>query len=392
MRILVPLVLLLLVAAVAGGTVYHLRHSAAMQRAAAQARESAEQARESAEQAMRDVERAAADVPTAHDKLVVSGGEGDVAHAEITDLRAKLAAAKRRIQDLESDLQSEIRRREDVDQLIAKTSALLRTQREQHNKEIWEARRFMPEGVRVAMVTVNERLREDRHPEFRFLKAMKIEDKVLHDVQVLDRDATSLSPTIYIAKRVTFGIDRAKATLTITFMDGFSRGPNGREALSEAGTAVTLPDIDGRQWESRLPFLVKATGAYPVAIAKVSKPKMERTRRDGWRRRVNALLGKATTGKRYRLETFRDLESGRFREALLLGYDDKKKLAMSAEAEWLSVQVDDRGEYVELLLSDGILRKRGGETPIPDGGYRIRLTGIEPSEAIEGMLGMVKRK
>ena len=59
---------------------------------------------------------------------------------------------------------------------------------------------------------------------------------------------------------------------------------------------------------------------------------------------------------------------------------------MSAEAEWLSIQVDERGDYVELLLREGTLRKRGGETPIPDGGYRIRLIGIEPSEAIEGML------
>ena len=76
----------------------------------------------------------------------------------------------------------------------------------------------------------------------------------------------------------------------------------------------------------------------------------------------------------------------------MVAFGEAKRLAMSAEAEWLSVHVDDRGKFVELVLHDGTLRKLGGETPIPDGGYRIRLTGIQPSQAIDGMLGMVKRK
>ena len=201
-----------------------------------------------------------------------------------------------------------------------------------------------------------------------------------------------MSSTIFIAKQVTLHIDRAKGTLIMTFKDGYRRGPGGREVILETGNAVVFPDANGKQWESRLPFLVQAEGEYPVEVAEVRKPRMDRARRSGWVKRINDVLAKATTEKRYRVETFRDLESGRFTEALLLGYDDSKRLAMSAEVEGLSIHVSDRGKYVELVLENGTLRKLGGETPIPDGGYRIRLIGVEPSQAIDGMLGMVKRK
>jgi len=384
MRLFVP-ILLLLGAALAGGTIYHLRWVAAAQLALAQARQGAEPAG-------LDLGSAASELQQVQVRAVATSSDLDAARVELRELRAEREQSKQRIKQLESELNSEIKRRQDVDGLIENTAKAILAERERHNREIWESRRYMPEGVRLALVTVNERLREDGHPEFRFLKAMKIEDKVMYDVQVLDRDLTTLAGAVLIAKQVTIEVDRGKGAVIITFKDGYRRGPGGREAFSKTGKAIVFPDANGREWESRLPFLVAGRGEYPVEVAEVRKPRMGRTRRDGWRKRVNALLAGATTEKRYRLETFRNLESGRFSEALLLGYDKSKKLAMSVEAEWMSIQVNDRGKYVELVLENGTLRKLGGATPIPDGGYRIRLTGVEPSQAIGGMLGMVKRQ
>jgi hypothetical protein len=389
MRIFLPA---LLIVALAGGVVYSCQEAAAAGQRAERLRDQLAGLRGSLATATAQLERSAADLDAAGERVRTIVGDRTRALATLAKTQASWDAARRRVSFLEKDLRTEVSRRKNVDQLIEQTAAARRRDREKHNAEIWQAKRFMPEGVRQALVTANKLLIEDGQLGLRFLKAMKIEDHVLHDVQLLDRDTTSLAGTIYLADELTFDLDRVRGALTLCFRGGFSRGPYGREEFPLSGKRLILSDINGRRWESRLPFLVEGHGDYPVADKKIRLAKMEPGRRTGWLKRVNDLLARASTEQTYRLDTFRDLEKGKFTQAVLLGYDAKKKLVMSAEADHLCVQVDTEAKTVEIWIEGGTLRKRGGETAIPESGYRIRLHGIEPGQALEAMLGMVKRK
>lgn len=389
MRLLLPGLLILILA---GGVVHFYLEAAAAGRQATRLHAQLATLRGSLAAATADLERAATEMDTAAEKVRTVSGDRTKALASLAATQASWDDARKRVSYLEKELRSEVSQRKDVDEVIEQTTKALREERLRHNKEIWEAKKYMPEGVRQALISANELLREDGQLGLRFLKAMKIEKKVLHKVQLLDRDATSLAGTIYIADELTFDLDRMTGSLTLCFRDGYSRGPYGREQFPMSGKRVVLPEVSGRRWESRLPFLVQAHGEYPVEDKKARLPLMETTLRRGWLRRVNALLEKSTTETRYRLETFRNIDKAKFAESLLLGYDDGKKLAMSADAAQLWLQVDTLAKTVEIWVADGTLRKVGGETPIPKGGYRIRLPGVQPSQAIEAMLGMVKRK
>jgi hypothetical protein len=389
MRILLPA---LLIVTLAGGAVYCYQEVAAAGRRAERLGDQLAGLRGSLATATAQLERSAADLNAAGERAATIVGDRTRALAALEKTQASWDAARRRVSFLEKDLRAEVSRRENVDQLIEQTAAARRGDRERHNKEIRQAKRFMPEGVRQALVTANKLLIEDGQLGLRFLKAMKIEDHVLHDVQLLDRDTTSLAGTIYLADELTFDLDRVRGALTLCFRGGFSRGPYGREEFPLRGKRLILSGVTGRRWESRLPFLVEGHGEYPVADKKIRLSKMEPSRRAGWLKRVNDLFVQGSTEQRYRLDTFRDLEKGKFTQALLLGYDAKKKLVMSAEADHLWVQVDAPAKTVEIWLEGGTLRKLGGATAIPESGYRIRLHGIEPAQALDAMLGMVKRK
>lgn len=303
----------------------------------------------------------------------------------------ELAVGERR--RLESELKREIDRRERVNSTVEEAAEALRAERERHSKEILEARKFMPEAVRQALVTANQCLRVDGQYGLRFFKASKIEDKVLYDVQLFDSDPTALTTTVYLAEQVTFDLDRASGNLMLTLRDGSKQGPRGREEFGSDGYPLVLPGVDGANWELRLPFLVNATGEYPVPESREQLPRMPVAQRRVWVDRVNRLLEQADTLVGYEVTSFRDLENGRFRGALLLGYQDRGNiLSMSVEADELWVQVDDRAGSVELRMADGTIRQSGGETPISEAGYRLQLLGVKPSEAIEVMQGMVVRE
>lgn len=331
--------------------------------------------------------------------------DGDAAIAKLRAdqlvLREELEAAKVDLgrsehdrRSLESKIQSEVGRRSAIENGIDAAAEALRKERERHNREIWETRQFMPEGVRLAILAINECLRADGHDGLRFFRATKIEnaDKVLHGVQVIDWNAEALSSTLYLAARVSFDLDRAKGQLNVRFFEGFSRDPKGRVEFPDEGFVLSLKHVDGQLWERRLPYLVKGRGDYPVQSDRVSLPVMDGARRESWRTRVNALLAKADTSVRYKIDAFRDLQNARFLDALVVGYDDKKRLAMSVEAKRLWVQIDERSGAVDLRMEEGVLRKQGGETTIPEDGYRIQLPGVKSDQALEDLLGMVIRK
>jgi hypothetical protein len=389
MRFLIPGLLILTFGC---GSAYFYQQAKASAKEAAKLRSQLVVLRTSLETATADLELAVTGMDAASEKLRTVAGDRTKALAALSRTQKNWNDARQRVSFLEKDLRAEISQRRNIDEVFEQTSKALREERDRHNREIWEAKKFMPEGVRQALVTANELLREDGQTGLRFLKAMKIENKVLHKVQILDRDVTSLAGTIYIADQLSFDLDRISGTLTLCFRGGYCRGPHGREEFPLSGKRVVLPDADGRSWEARLPFLVEGYGEYPVAENKVRLTRMGQERRVGWLKRINTLLEKAGGETRYRVDTFRNLEKAQFRESLLLGYDKSKKLSMSAEADRLWLQVDGKAKTVEIWVEEGMLRKRGGDTPIPSAGYRIRLPGVTPEQALDAMLGMVKRK
>ena len=310
---------------------------------------------------------------------------------EASDLGLELAASD--IRRLESELKSELDQREGVSSMVDEVAAALRAERERHSKEIAEARVFMPETVRQVLVTANQCLRVDGQQGLRFFKASKIEDKVLHDVQLFDSDATALTTTIYLAGQMTFDLDRSTGNLTLTLHEGSMQGPNGRVEFDSDGHTLVLPGVDGANWEIRLPFLVNASGEYPVPVSRKKLLRMPANQRLVWLKRVNHLLGQADNLTGYEVSSFLNLEGGRFTGALLLGYENRGNiLSMSVEANELWVHVADGSGRVELHLRDGIIRQSGGVTPISETGYILQILGVEPSEAIETMQGMVIRE
>lgn len=304
--------------------------------------------------------------------------------------KQKVMAA--RIRSLEAQLLAEQGRWQDIDKSIEKYTQALRAERARHSKEIWAAKKFMPEGVRQALLTIRDCLRFEGQDGLRFMRARSIEDSILHDVQLLDHDLKTLRTTLYIAAEVTFLLDRTTSELRIVMKDGFQRSSSGRKDFPPEGESLVLAKVEGPLWEESLPFLIQSKGKYPIVAAKVPPPRMAKRLRLGWLGRVNELLQLSSSGTKYRLESFRDLVDGRFRDALLLGSGNGKTLISTVEAERLAVHVDDEQQTVELRLEQGIVRKRGGETAIPASGYRIQLPGIKPAKAVEVMVGMVIRK
>ncbi|MCB9869622.1 MAG: hypothetical protein H6837_07175 [Planctomycetes bacterium] len=311
----------------------------------------------------------------------------------VSEPSPELRAAREQVRRLEGELAAEIARRKAVNAHIDQIAADLRAERERHNKEVWQAKKFMPEGVRQALLAANECLRAEGHYDLRFLHARSIDDLTLCDVELLDHDPGALSSELYLAGKMTFELDREKGTLTLRCKEGFRRSREGRAKFPAEGECLVLREIDGRLWERRLPALIRARGEYPAVLASAPRAApMAPTLRAAWRDRLNALLAAAGTKTRYRISAFRTLQDTRFREALLLGYDAGKILSMSVEAERLWVEVDAAAASVSLVMAGGLLRQTGGDAKLPESGYRIRLGGVKPEQAVEAMLGMVVRR
>ncbi|MEE2887684.1 MAG: hypothetical protein VX951_09680 [Planctomycetota bacterium] len=297
-----------------------------------------------------------------------------------------------RVRFLENELQVTRDRARDISAFLENSSKALRAERTRHNKEIWEAKQFMPEGVRQALLALNACLRHDGQDGLRFMRAKSIKDSVLRGVELLDHDLGTLRTTLYMAGEVTIHLDRATSKLTMVLKDGFRRTVAGRYEFPTVGEKLVLPLVDGALWEERLPYLVQGEGAYPRPVAEVAEPEMAASSRASWRGRINELLRLSQTGTRYKIYRFRALTDGHFVDAVLLGYNAAKVLTSSVEAGRLAVHVDDEQQTVELHLQVGVVRKAASETAIPSSGYRIQLPGIKPEQAVKVMVGMVIRK
>jgi len=253
----------------------------------------------------------------------------------------------------------------------------------------------LPDGVRLCLQNLHDCLHQEGYTGQRFLDARSLDGDGLHDVEVLDTHADGLSVAVIRAERMVAELDRGKGQLVLRFFDGFRSDRGERSALPKDGFPIVYEPIDGRLFEERLPFLVRASGVYPAAAPTTRDRRptdLDATTRLQWLERFDRLLAAAGTAEQLRVNGFRGLQAGRFLDVQLLGTDDKHHLQLGADCKRFAVEVDAVAGIVSLLLQDGILRRAGVESTITAEGYRMLLPKVTPKMATDVMLGMVVTK
>ena len=251
----------------------------------------------------------------------------------------------------------------------------------------------LPLGVRRCIETLRRCLDAEGYGDLRLLRASAIEDFALRDVEFVRVERDVPVAELVVADRMAIALDRTTGQLTLQFFDGFRRVQGVRRPLPEDGFHFELPVLDGRMWESTLPYLVKAVGEYlPEEAREEPKPVMDSIVRLQWIERIDLLLSRSGLEGHLRLKGFRNLEDAVFRDVRLAGYDRNKLLALQADCEQMAVEVDERARVVSLLFREGTLRREGTESKIGTQGYRILLPDVTPDQAVALMLGMVVRK
>ncbi|MHC4513961.1 MAG: hypothetical protein ACYTGW_05810 [Planctomycetota bacterium] len=319
----------------------------------------------------------------------VAEREGDLVKKD-----QELQEVQTRLEVLQKDLVDERMRREGITEFVEAAAKKQQQQWEKINTKIATDRKPMPAGLRRGLVALNTCLREDGYVGMRFMKAAGIADKTLTGAEMFEHDRNRLGSDFYLADQVTFHLDRAKGEMTMWFHEGIMIKAGQRMTIPAEGYPVVLREVHGPMWERQLPFLIRAEGEYPASkTGKRARPKpLDPVSVGDWLLRLDELTRGAKTHVRYRVDRFRGLENATFKEVLLLGYNQKKVLAESAEAAELQVVVDKKRGTVELLLRDGVLRSRGGKSNIAPEGYRILLLGVTPKHALASMMGMVVQK
>jgi hypothetical protein len=269
-----------------------------------------------------------------------------------------------------------------------------RDRREQEQEErMRAATKPMPEGVRVALVTLQDCLRYDGYRGLRLLRARAIVDQTLTDVEMIHYDQGQLASTLYVAGRMELVLDRSSSTVTLRLFDGHLLHQGEQESFPPEGFEYLVPGVDGPMWESRLPFLIKAVETYPEEDQAVAASNtLDPISRRQWQDRLDRLLDESSTVEQMRIGNVSALVDGVFRDVLLLGYDHRSLLVMSANAARMVVRVDEEGNFVQLVLTEGVLRRKGGETAIGEAGYRILLPDVTPQRARDIMMGMVAER
>ncbi|MCC6670793.1 MAG: hypothetical protein IT458_07025 [Planctomycetes bacterium] len=282
-------------------------------------------------------------------------------------------------------------RRAMADQLAA-VRAQIEAERARAEQEVPRFGRAMPAGVRLALERLTECLRHDGHETLRFLHADALQDLELRGAEIVDHDARTFAATLYVADRVGFELDRTQARLTLVLREGASVTAEGRTPLPAEGLRVQLGGVDARFWEERLPMLVRVSGEHPRPGTAGQAPRPDPGVLATWIGRCNRVLAGAETETRWEVGDLRGVHDGHFEQVLVLGYTKGRLLESSAEAKRMWLRADRGRGTVELVLAEGILRRRGGETALPDSGYAILLHGVTPQQAQDWMLGMVSER
>jgi hypothetical protein len=333
---------------------------------------------------------------SARDLLAVSSSkealsaERDKALADLAAVEGDVRARDVRIAFLEREITAALARAEAVTEAVAVRRAELDALRAELDERRIAAGKPMPEGVRLAVRTLEDLLIADGYEGFRIIQARGLDDGALHDVELVETRDYGRRVTYYRAELLSVELDREGGAAALSLRNGHSVADGELQAIDGDGLAIELHEVDGPEWERRLPYLVKAVGEYPEAVAAaVADEVLDLSTRDRWRQRVDGLLAAADTEVRYELGEFRTIREGRFLDAALHGFDGARLLDRSASAARLGVEVDRAAGVVTLVLEDGVLRRRGGDTKIPASGYRILLPGVTPEQALDAMLGFV---
>ena len=254
-----------------------------------------------------------------------------------------------------------------------------------------EALRPMPLGVRECLNALHECLRRDGFTAQRFLSASAIDADGLHNVELLEAAADGLGATFLTAALMTADLDRATGRLELRFFEGRRSDGGDRAALPEEGFVVTFDDVDGRLFEARLPYLIRAAGAYPAASAgpAIEPGKLDPGSRRQWAARLTRLLAAARTDLRWSAVRLRGLLEGRFLKVELVATNEKSSVLGSAHCARVAVEIDARRGVVSLLLQDGVMRREGVESQVDGEGFRMLLPGVTSKDATDVMLGMV---
>lgn len=294
---------------------------------------------------------------------------------------------------LEAQLNDAIAERQRIHAMLAEKAEEFGEARLERAESSLAGLKPMPEGVRLALIAVNECLREDGFPEIRFLQAAALSDRALQRAEIVEADRASLLSHLYIAGEVRLRLDRDEGVLVVRLLDGYKLSGSAREPFPESGYELSLANVEGPMWEGRLGYLLEVVGSYPIDLPKVPRESLlDRDQRASWLGRFDRLLEDAGTHVRYRVQKLEGLDRGVFTGIVLLGYDENRNLASAIEAARLQVVTDARHGTVELFLEDGVLRKESGEASIPADGYRLLLPKITRDRAMDVMLGMVSQR
>lgn len=251
----------------------------------------------------------------------------------------------------------------------------------------------VPEGVRTCLQTLQDCLREEGFTSQRFLTAQRLDADGLHGVELLDTAGAEFGATFVSAARMTASLDRATGRLELRFFDGQRTVAGVRERIGADGLPLVFAGVDGRAFEAKLPYLVRADGQYPAAVVDDRRrpTDLDPVARRQWLDCFDRLLAAAGTTPRWQLTRFRGLEGGDFLDVELVGTDARNRVLAAAHCARLAVEVDARG-VVSLWMRSGVLQKEGVQSSINAEGYRMLLTNLTPKQATDAMLGMVVHK
>lgn len=279
-------------------------------------------------------------------------------------------------------------------ELLAARNEELERRAEAAKRRAADALRPMPLGVRECLNALHECLRNEGFAAQRFLRATSIEADGLHGVEMLEASPDGLGATFVVAERMTALIDRPSGRLELRFFDGHRSADGERAALPDDGFVVTFADVDGEAIEQRLPYLVRAQGAYPAPAAAPERAPgtLDLSSRRQWATRLSSLLARAKTQLRWSVTRLRGQLDGRFLQVELVGADEKGMVLGSAYCGKVAVEIDERRGVVSLLLQDGVLRREGVESTIGAQGFRMLLPALTPKDVTDAMLGMVVRR
>lgn len=339
------------------------------------------------------VEEAAQDLESAAARERALVAERDEALAALDAAKQGLRTRDERIAFLDREIAAALARAESVSEAVAAKRAELDALRAELDERRIALGKPMPEGVRLAVRALEDLLIADGYEGFRIIQARALDDGALHDVELVETRDFGRRVTYYRAELLSVELDREGGAAVLSLRNGHAVTDGELRTIDEDGLAIELREVDGPEWERRVPYLVEAVGEYPEDAARaVAEEVMDLSTRDRWRQRVDGLLAVADTEVRYELGEFRTIRDGRFVDAALHGFDGARLLDRSASAARLGVEVDRAAGVVALVLEDGVLRRRGGDTKIPASGYRILLPGVTPEQALDAMLGFVTER